>query len=582
MENTVEKYREQYRGRKAALFLTGKTLSKVKDIDPEWVTFGVNTSIFADNLPNLDFLLIQDAGSPRNPFSYESKPEAYRDYKPNVEKFYGSFSPLLSELHARDNAMLVRTVTGPVVDMLCEGSPIRAEINPQPFSDREPFATSGSVCFTAIQILALMGFEEINLFGADLLGGRFGDPANLEPDTKFISSGLMGYWKEAKSWLESKDIKVISHNPVALKDLFEEAPTEKKKRLHILVPPYGKTRRDDGYQLCAFIQNAMDFMDMMGEDFDVIHYGHPDSVIPKTATHVDVLTREEWADTYEDQVDQPFFKTDVNLPAHKQYHKVATEEINKRLTGQDFIFPMWGSGNKATAEKFLDREKEGIWVIEASVGYNKTISKHVAFSSRALEDYCCAKANVDPSFFSRVIPYFFNPDLFKYSEKKDPTMFTFVGRVIRRKGIEMVRVLAEHNPEFTFNIIGPGDIRSAINNGARIPSNVNVYGLLSAEQRNDIVSRSAALLAPTRYTEPFGRVVVEALLLGTPVIASDHGAFPEILNDKCGATCRRFDEWNHAIHNVNFKPADCRSRGLDYSYDAIRPEYVKWLNYLLR
>jgi glycosyltransferase involved in cell wall biosynthesis len=49
-----------------------------------------------------------------------------------------------------------------------------------------------------------------------------------------------------------------------------------------------------------------------------------------------------------------------------------------------------------------------------------------------------------------------------------------------------------------------------------------------------LFARSRALLVPLRWEEPFGLVVIEALLAGCPVIASPRGAVPEIVED--GAT----------------------------------------------
>ncbi len=45
------------------------------------------------------------------------------------------------------------------------------------------------------------------------------------------------------------------------------------------------------------------------------------------------------------------------------------------------------------------------------------------------------------------------------------------------------------------------------------------------------LARSRALLAPLRWEEPFGLVMIEALLAGCPVIAFPRGAAPEIVED---------------------------------------------------
>jgi glycosyltransferase involved in cell wall biosynthesis len=52
---------------------------------------------------------------------------------------------------------------------------------------------------------------------------------------------------------------------------------------------------------------------------------------------------------------------------------------------------------------------------------------------------------------------------------------------------------------------------------------------LAAKRR--LFARSRALLVPLRWEEPFGLVMIEALLAGCPVIAEPMGAAPEIVDD---------------------------------------------------
>jgi glycosyltransferase involved in cell wall biosynthesis len=42
------------------------------------------------------------------------------------------------------------------------------------------------------------------------------------------------------------------------------------------------------------------------------------------------------------------------------------------------------------------------------------------------------------------------------------------------------------------------------------------------------------IVVPSRKPEPFGRIAIEAMSLGRPVIAANHGGLPEIINDSCG------------------------------------------------
>lgn len=60
---------------------------------------------------------------------------------------------------------------------------------------------------------------------------------------------------------------------------------------------------------------------------------------------------------------------------------------------------------------------------------------------------------------------------------------------------------------------------------------VEHVGPVSRAEVADLVGRSAGLLMPLRWDEPFGLVVVEALAVGTPVVAWQRGAMPELVVD---------------------------------------------------
>ena len=58
---------------------------------------------------------------------------------------------------------------------------------------------------------------------------------------------------------------------------------------------------------------------------------------------------------------------------------------------------------------------------------------------------------------------------------------------------------------------------------------VEYVGAVDDAAKNRLLGRSAAILMPLLWEEPFGIVMAEALACGTPVIGLRRGSLPEII-----------------------------------------------------
>jgi glycosyltransferase involved in cell wall biosynthesis len=98
---------------------------------------------------------------------------------------------------------------------------------------------------------------------------------------------------------------------------------------------------------------------------------------------------------------------------------------------------------------------------------------------------------------------------------------------------------------------------------------------LAAKRR--LFARSRALLVPIRWEEPFGLVMIEALLAGCPVIAFPRGAAPEIVEDgETGFLVGDDAEMAEALHRAaRLDRAAIQARGrARFSADRMAAEYV--------
>lgn len=77
---------------------------------------------------------------------------------------------------------------------------------------------------------------------------------------------------------------------------------------------------------------------------------------------------------------------------------------------------------------------------------------------------------------------------------------------------------------------------------------VDFIGEIDETEKPDFLGKAAGLLFPIDWPEPFGLVVIEAMAFGTPVIAWNEGAMPEIVED--GVTGFVVDTLDSAVERV--------------------------------
>jgi glycosyltransferase involved in cell wall biosynthesis len=118
------------------------------------------------------------------------------------------------------------------------------------------------------------------------------------------------------------------------------------------------------------------------------------------------------------------------------------------------------------------------------------------------------------------------------------TVIVFQGRLVTTKGVrvllEAARLLRAQERSFELLIIGDGPERAALEqfaSEAQLAPFVRFAGRLKEEQLDEAVGRASAVVVPSLGGEVFGLVVAENMLRGLPVIASDLGAFAEVLGD---------------------------------------------------
>lgn len=115
----------------------------------------------------------------------------------------------------------------------------------------------------------------------------------------------------------------------------------------------------------------------------------------------------------------------------------------------------------------------------------------------------------------------------------DP-LFLFLGRLDVEKGVDtLIHAFARLRmevPKSRLRIVGRGKLRESLERLAIELGQKNAIefcGWMEPDQVEMEISQAWALVAPSRWVEPFGLVALEALLRGVPAIVTDAGGFSE-------------------------------------------------------
>jgi len=134
------------------------------------------------------------------------------------------------------------------------------------------------------------------------------------------------------------------------------------------------------------------------------------------------------------------------------------------------------------------------------------------------------------------------PDPARGAEMATPrAVIGYVGRLVREKGVDLLlQAVASLDLEYSLHIVGGGPEKSALEALAGdlgIAEKITWVPAVPHGQVGRLISAMDILVLPSRtrahWKEQFGRVLVEAMACGVPVVASDSGEIPHVL-EKAG------------------------------------------------
>ena len=134
---------------------------------------------------------------------------------------------------------------------------------------------------------------------------------------------------------------------------------------------------------------------------------------------------------------------------------------------------------------------------------------------------------------------FFVPVDKKKAKKKlgfqDKFVVSFFGRLVEEKGVKvLIDAIKRADKRIKFAIYGEGPLQDYVIDEAKKNKNIKYMGIITPDLLPLHYSAADLVVMPSLHEEGFGRVASGALFCQTPVIASNRGALPEVVNDSVG------------------------------------------------
>lgn len=202
----------------------------------------------------------------------------------------------------------------------------------------------------------------------------------------------------------------------------------------------------------------------------------------------------------------------------------------------------------------------------------------------------------------RVIPYgiprYFFQNAPRSNDTGDQPVIGYIGRMVYMKGVDLLIRALPQLPDCRLVLIGSGPDERDFRQLAylmNVEHRIEWVSSIPEHRIPQYLSRMDLLVLPSRTTEgwreQFGRVAVEAMAAGVPVIGSNSGAIPEII-DKAGLLFEegQVDDLVRQAHSLIHRPTlrrelteQARRRASSlFTWDRFAREIVDFYKTLIR
>jgi glycosyltransferase involved in cell wall biosynthesis len=215
----------------------------------------------------------------------------------------------------------------------------------------------------------------------------------------------------------------------------------------------------------------------------------------------------------------------------------------------------------------LNHDQFGIpWVGTCYGGGMEQDPKFLSFMNGNPHIVCVSKFVADRLNCSTYIWNPSDPEQFTFREKKDDYFLWIAGTDWGEDKGLFTTIRMAKKLRFNLKIAGIGKNQQIIEMiKSMCDDKITYVGAVNGQFKADLIARAKALFVLTKLPDACPTVVGEAMLSGTPVIASIFGSMPELIEDGTnGYVCKTESDICRAILSISkINPWTCRDIGFE-------------------
>lgn len=135
-------------------------------------------------------------------------------------------------------------------------------------------------------------------------------------------------------------------------------------------------------------------------------------------------------------------------------------------------------------------------------------------------------------------------------EKGRGNYFLYFGRLSHEKGVDLLIEVFKEMPGATLKVVGGGPEEGILKQKATGCSNIEFHGIKHGEELHGLIRNAQFVIVPSQWYENNPMTIVESYSFGTPVIGSDLGGIPEIIENNKTGMIFKHDSKDSLLHTI--------------------------------